>query len=199
MKKILILLLLVFIANGYKVSYNKKNINEKLTINITTMGNVDASTVDFIKNEIKKFYKADIILLPNTKILYDAKLNEVNKYSGNLLLKIIDSLYVKEKHKVLLVTNYDICTDRELNGKVHKNWSVLGLAYLKGKPAVVSTYRIKNRDRLSKVSIHEIGHTLGIPHCQNTKCVMVDAKGKASNIDKATLWMCDDCRLKIKY
>jgi archaemetzincin len=55
------------------------------------------------------------------------------------------------------------------------------------------------KDRLIKVSIHETGHSLGVPHCKNTKCVMTDAKGKGSTVDNATIWMCEECKSKINY
>jgi archaemetzincin len=81
----------------------------------------------------------------------------------------------------------------------HKNWGIFGMARLNKKPCVVSTHRMgkNHKDRLIKVSIHETGHSLGIPHCKNTKCVMTDAKGKGSTVDNAFLWMCDNCKSKI--
>jgi predicted Zn-dependent protease len=85
---------------------------------------------------------------------------------------------------------------------INKEWKEnLHPSKLRKKPCVVSTYRMgKNyEDRLIKVSIHETGHTLGIPHCKNTKCVMTDAKGKGSTVDNASIWMCDVCKSKIKY
>ena len=33
------------------------------------------------------------------------------------------------------------------------------------------------RERLWKVAIHELGHTLGLPHCPNNGCLMQDAHG----------------------
>jgi archaemetzincin len=174
---------------------------EKLKINITTMGNVKKSDVDLVSNEVTKFYDANVILLPKIDLIKDSKVSGINKYDATKILNIIEEKYPNTQHKVLLLTNYDICTTRTLNGVTHKNWGIFGMAKLNKKPCVVSTHRMgeNHKDRLIKVSIHETGHSLGIPHCKNTKCVMTDAKGKGSTVDNATIWMCEECKSKIKF
>ena len=174
---------------------------EKLKINITTMGNVKKSDVDLVSNEITKFYDANVILLPKIDLIKNSKVSGINKYDAIKILNTIEEKYPNTQHKVLLLTNYNICTDRTLNGVTHKNWGIFGMAKLGKKPCVVSTHNMgkNHKDRLIKVSIHEIGHTLGVPHCKNTKCVMTDAKGKGSTVDNATIWMCEGCKSKINF
>jgi len=69
---------------------------------------------------------------------------------------------------------------------------VFGQAELGGKGCMISIHRLRscNSDtlekRVKKEAVHEIGHTLGISHCQDSKCVMsyspslngVDYKGQ---------------------
>ncbi len=70
---------------------------------------------------------------------------------------------------------------------------VFGLATKDGGSAVVSTHRLGSsqpevfRGRLSKEVFHELGHVLGLAHCDDVRCVMhfsntladTDAKGTA--------------------
>jgi archaemetzincin len=110
----------------------------------------------------------------------------------------------KSSENILLLTNVDIAYFNRV--KNIKEYGIIGLGYRPGKTCVVSTFRIKKTtkekftDRLIKVTLHEVGHNLGLPHCTfDKKCLMNDAKGKGSKIDKELLWMCDDCKNKIKY
>jgi archaemetzincin len=46
-------------------------------------------------------------------------------------------------------------------------------------------------ERVIKVSIHELGHNLGIPHCtSDRKCLMNDKKGKIKQVDQELLFIC---------
>jgi archaemetzincin len=201
--KILILIITSFLFMGFFSFNTYKPIfkKEKLKINITTMGDVKKSDVSLVSRELIKFYNAEVVFLPKTKLLKDSKVKGLNKYNASKILNTLITNNPNIEHKVLMLTNHDICTDRTLNGVTHKNWGIFGMAKIRKQPCVVSTHRMgKNyEDRLVKVSIHETGHTLGIPHCKNTKCVMTDAKGKGSTVDNTTVWMCNDCKSKIKY
>jgi archaemetzincin len=195
-----LLILTISVVSSFKENKTLFS-KEKLTINITTMGDVKKNDVDLVSNELTKFYDANVILLPKIDLIKNSKVSGINKYDAIKILNTIEEKYPNTQHKVLLLTNYNICTDRTLNGVTHKNWGIFGMAKLNKKPCVVSTHRMgkNHKDRLIKVSIHETGHTLGVPHCKNTKCVMTDAKGKGSTVDNATIWMCEGCKSKIKF
>ncbi len=52
--------------------------------------------------------------------------------------------------------------------------------------------------RLVKVVNHELGHTLGLPHCPSAGCLMEDAKGTIVTVDNETGAFCDGCKKKLR-
>lgn len=72
---------------------------------------------------------------------------------------------------------------------------VFGVA-LFGVGAVLSTYRLDSLDLVRKEAIHEMGHVLGLSHCEN-ECVMqfsnsvAEAKMKPSKL-------CSKCKNKLE-
>ena len=86
---------------------------------------------------------------------------------------------------------------------------VFGEAQLKGIGAVVSDHRLHNRfyglpenrevtiDRLLKEAVHELGHTFGLIHCLQPKCVM-NSSTYVENIDQKPAELCPLCQKNIK-
>ncbi len=86
---------------------------------------------------------------------------------------------------------------------------VFGEAQLKGIGAVVSTRRLHNRfyglpedreattDRLLKEAVHELGHTFGLIHCVQNKCVM-NSSTYVENIDQKPAELCPLCQKSVK-
>jgi archaemetzincin len=171
-------------------------------ISIVVIGEFPKKDVEFVRNKLKKFYNCKVNVLPKIDIPVNCKVKGLQKYSSSKIVKLLNKKFDTVDGKVIALTQVDICTDRKLNGKIFKNWGVLGLSILGTKSCVVSNKRMKTNyyGKLEKVSIHEIGHSLTIPHCEsNSRCLMNDAKGKGFKIDKELLWMCKDCKHKIKY
>jgi len=82
---------------------------------------------------------------------------------------------------------------------------VFGEAQLDGNCAVVSTARLGEefyglppradvlRDRLLKEAVHELGHTFGLRHCNDWRCVMSSSHG-VERLDVKSADFCPACK-----
>ena len=85
---------------------------------------------------------------------------------------------------------------------------VFGEAQLDGECAVVSTARLREefyglpagesltRERLFKEAAHELGHTFGLRHCNDWRCVMASSHG-VERLDTKTAEFCASCKKPI--
>jgi archaemetzincin len=114
-------------------------------------------------------------LLPTLPLFPSAYYKPRDRYRADSILNItrykygIDTLMLLMTHRDISVTKNRI-----------KDWGIMGLAHRPGNVCVVSTYRLdksKLAEQLYKVSIHELGHTQGLPHCPVKTCYMRDASG----------------------
>ena len=87
-------------------------------------------------------------------------------------------------------------THRDISTSIHGQYNdgIMGVSCRPGDACVVSTYRLKRKDDLWKVTIDECLHSRGLPHCKkyNLKCLMQDAHGKNTFYMKHGL--CEDCK-----
>jgi len=165
---------------------------------IQPLGYVDNNTIQIIKKSVESFYGFKCEIRKEISLTEDILASSKKRYEANKIL----SKY-KSSENILLITEKDIAYhDKKRNVK---EWGIIGLGYRPGTVCVVSTFRIKKNvsnvkfvERLRKVSLHEIGHNLGLDHCKNDiKCMMNDAKGKISQIDKEEFYFCKKCKNQI--
>jgi len=110
--------------------------------------------------------------------------------------RFLESLHDAAGDRVLGVTGVDLFA-QGLN-------FVFGQARTMGRPAVVSFARLGTpgsesfRERLAKEAIHELGHTLGLGHCENRECVMWFSNTLADT-DRKTQWFCRVCQVTVDF
>jgi archaemetzincin len=115
------------------------------------------------------------------------------QYRGEFFLK---SARAEGVDRVLAVTNCDLYTD-SLN-------FIFGLADAHQGSAVISFFRLRaNADeetfhcRAVKEAVHELGHTWGLSHCPNPRCVMRFSNSLEDTDRKETEW-CGSCERKLE-
>ncbi|MBN1339876.1 MAG: archaemetzincin family Zn-dependent metalloprotease [Bacteroidales bacterium] len=118
------------------------------------------------------------------------------QYDGNRLLRMVDSLAPAEHFKSIGLFRTDLF--------IPILTFIFGQAYFKGRTGIASIYRLRNEqygmerddslllDRLSKVVIHELGHTFGLVHCHVPDCVMRSGT-YVEDIDQKKNKFCSKC------
>ncbi|MCB9202966.1 MAG: matrixin family metalloprotease [Flavobacteriales bacterium] len=187
------------------------NTKKEKNIGIVSLGDFPQQYIDSIEHAIDKVYGFNSFVIANEKMPSEFYTNfkspryNASKIIGHLNKKTNDSVDI-----VLGLTSYDICvTKKNIDGSIKKpeykyrDWGIFGLGYINKSGCVVSKFRLKSKDenlllrRIQKVSIHEIGHNLGLPHCSDKKCVMTSAAEKLSTVDGVHLNLCSECRKTI--
>jgi archaemetzincin len=124
-----------------------------------------------------------------------------NQYNSSVILNDLFSVNYTDSVKLIGVTSLDLF--------IPVLTFVFGEAQLDGPTAVVSTHRLRPEyygippngplvlQRLQKETVHEIGHTFGLGHCENFNCVLHPST-YVEEIDLKSVNFCDDCKNKLK-
>ena len=131
--------------------------------------------------------------------VYDPTRNQYN--SSGLLLQLINDAS-PETLKILGVTELDLF--------IPIFTFLFGEAQLNGIGAIVSVHRLHNqfygipenkellKNRLLKEGIHELGHTFGLIHCFNLRCVM-NTSTYVEDIDQKSANFCRFCEQEVLH
>jgi len=119
-------------------------------------------------------------------------------HSTRILASLEDEIDSTQKGRMLGVVGFDLFVPG-------MNF-VFGEARCPGRVAVISTYRLRAdcsddpdlfERRVIIEAVHEIGHMLGLKHCNKPSCVMYFSEGLADT-DRKTDSFCSECGPKLR-
>lgn len=175
---------------------SERHLHARMTLAIQPIGPINNTLLDQVAESLRSTYDFDIFLLDPVPLPAEAFYPPRKRYRAEKILDYIERVESPRFQKVLAVTAVDISTTKG----AYPDWGIFGLAYLSARPCVVSTFRLKRNAstqqmlvRLLKVVRHEVGHTLGLPHCPNRGCVMEDANGSIASVDSGDGTFCKAC------
>jgi archaemetzincin len=115
-------------------------------------------------------------------------------------IKIMESFHNVNSDKLILLTDVDLF--------IPIFTFIFGLAKLCGQTGIVSIHRLNNifyglpeekellTKRTIKEIIHELGHLLGLKHCDNYNCVMTSST-VVDELDIKSSSYCNKCKINI--
>jgi archaemetzincin len=181
------------------------------TVAIQPFEKISPELIDSISAAIKNVYGYNTIVLGAIDYPKNSFINVKSpRHRADSIIKFLKIELPKDANYILGVCEKDISTTKkDAKGNALKpsskyyDWGIFGLGYRPGISCVVSSFRTekfspKFYERMQKISVHEIGHNLGLPHCNYSKfCVMNDAAETIKTVDRVNLSLCENCKKKL--
>lgn len=174
---------------------------DRPVVAIRPLGHVDPSVVARVERDVARAYGVRVVVLDRGALPREAFYAPRSRYRAERVLGALERETDARYAKVVGLTSHDISTSTE----THADWGIFGLGEIAGRPAVVSTHRLRGQgvprerflDRVAKVVNHELGHTFGLEHCPEPGCLMEDAGGTIASVDSESGELCDACRARL--
>ena len=175
-----------------------------MRIAILRIGTVDEDIQKKIQSGLVEIYpETECLILDEVMSIPAGAYNKARQqfYSTRILAKINNYVKQTQADRILGVTEVDLYVP-------HLNF-VFGEATCPGKTAIISLFRLKPEfyghpanpelfiNRCVKEAVHEIGHTLGLRHCQNPTCVMFFSNS-IQMVDTKEHKFCEECERKVR-
>lgn len=172
-----------------------------MKIYIIPIGDVERKTLLKLSWVLRKKFEAVFEIGKPLPLLEDAYRPRREQYFATPILEELKQNIPEDADKVLGVLDVDIFVPA-LN-------FIFGQADLGGQVALISLTRLREEfygnskneklffDRVVKEAVHELGHTFGLRHCDDVKCVMHFSNSLRDTDIKGSNF-CEDCKEECK-
>jgi archaemetzincin len=170
-------------------------------LGIIPMGCLGDLAVHIVAAHLQAFLEIPVDVLEPREVPSDAFQHHRQQYDAALVISYLAQLSYSKYGRIVALTNVDLC--------IPILTYVFGEAEVGGRVAVVSNFRLRHNEdgttarldryyeRLAKVSLHEIGHTLSVYHCEDPKCLMRYSP-KVHHLDEVELCFCERCEFILR-
>jgi archaemetzincin len=167
--------------------------DQKALLDLIPMGPVDALAVSIIAAHLQTLLGLPTQIHPEQARPDFAYLAARRQYDAGAIIKHLNQTGHPPPFKLGLVAG-DLCLPILTY--------VFGESQLGGCAAVVSLFRLRDKqrhllyERAAKISLHEVGHLLGLEHCRAADCLMRFSK-QLDQLDHLPLLFCSACEYEV--
>lgn len=179
----------------------EKMLTEDKKICVYIIGEKDSMLVNDLSSFLESIFNRKIKMSELEMNLDLAYYHKRKQYFSSVILDRLKTMKYKECERVLAIVDVDLYVS-DLN-------FVFGEADFQTKMAAISTVRLRQRfyglpedkqlflERVTKEAVHELGHTYGLTHCPDPKCVM-HFSNSLQDTDFKSHSFCQNCKKKLE-
>lgn len=178
--------------------------NQNQIIAFQPLDGYNVQETDSVVKEISLFFNKKVIVLSPIEIPQTFINPIVNQYSSDSIVQFLSRLQNDTIVEIVGLTHKPVFTIKDGKPGPYFLEDIFGMGYQPGNSCVVSDFKFSTPDissynhRLKTVIIHEIGHNMGLPHCNDEKCVMSENNGNVLRLDKSVTEFCAKCSKVLK-
>jgi archaemetzincin len=173
----------------------------RMKLLLAPIGEVPNELLSWLAKELVKTLEWDVDIGETIAVPKSAFNPRRDQYRGESMLNLLRFHGSPKTDRILGLTDVD-CYFSDLN-------FVFGQASIEGREAFIALPRMRQsfyglsedksrfRKRVIKEAIHELGHTWGLRHCHDPRCVMYFSNS-LQDTDRKKAKFCDDCEAKIE-
>ncbi|MGC2475385.1 MAG: archaemetzincin [Candidatus Sulfotelmatobacter sp.] len=170
-------------------------------VHLLPVGKIDASLLENLRATLSKRIRVECEIHPARLDPGPSYHAERQQFHSSELLQRMQTVILPNDWRLLAIADVDLYIP------ILKY--VFGEAQIGGSCAIVSTYRLRQefygleaddtllRERLLKESVHELGHTLELRHCEDYRCAMASSHA-VEWIDLRESSLCEVCHARVE-
>ena len=193
---ILITLILLLVINASIKTNYAANTDMKKIFCIIPIGHIDNKILQYTQKELEERFNVAVDIGRQLEEPAYAYHKHKKQYNSTKILKQIHKLRLTGYDRILGIADVDLY--------IPERTFVFGGADVKKKVSVISLTRLRQKFydlpedsalfkyRIIIEAVHELGHTYGLYHCKNNKCVMF-LSNTIGDTDNKGAELCSNC------
>jgi len=170
-----------------------------MSIVLVAVGEVDRNVIEVLKNDLGKVFNRQVLVGKAMPEPHDTFNKKRNQYLSTVILSaIMEQKDYTAYEKILGIVDHDLYVP-ELNfvfGEASRIAAIISLSHLRQQFYHLPENRSLFHQRILTEAVHELGHTFGLRHCENPRCVMFFSNS-LTDTDRKGPEFCPRCKNKL--